>query len=108
MKGYGLAPAAAQDLLEIAAYTIRTWGNEQSEHYEKALVDHFVALARGDVRTKAPLPGRPELIVSRCEHHYVFAVLLEGESLLILAVLHEKMDLMARLRKRLDSGETKH
>ncbi len=108
MKGYRLAPAAAQDLLEIAAYTIRTWGNEQAERYERALVDHFMALARGDVPTKAPIRGRPELIVSRCEHHYVFAVLQEGDSLLILAVLHEKMDLMTRLRRRLDSGETKH
>lgn len=38
----------------------------------------------------------------RCEHHYVFALRREGEALLVVALLHERMDLATRLAARLD------
>ena len=100
MAEYELAPAAERDLLEIARYTIETWGNEQATRYEAALEAHFQALGRGEVWTSAPLAHRPELIASRCEHHYVFAMRRDGTGPLVLAVLHESMDLMKRLQER--------
>ncbi len=45
---------------------------------------------------------RFDICVSRCEHHYVFAQMRENDVPLIVAVLHEKMDLLVRLRERLD------
>ena len=39
--------------------------------------------------------------VARIEHHYVFHLVREDQCPLILAVLHENMDLMNRLRDRL-------
>jgi toxin ParE1/3/4 len=47
------------------------------------------------------LKHRPELLVSRCEHHYVFHLVRKKQCPLILAVFHESMDLMVRLRERL-------
>lgn len=102
MAEYELAPAAALDLLDIARYTLETWGLEQAERYESLLESHFQDLARGEARTKVPIDSRPELTSSRCEHHYVFALVRDGLPPLIVAVLHEKMDLMARLRDRLE------
>jgi len=51
---------------------------------------------------RQPIPHRPEIVVCRCEHHFVFALVLDRAPMLILAVLHETMDLVARLRERLD------
>jgi len=102
MAEYELAPAAELDLLNIARYTLATWGIEQAHRYEASLEAHFQALARGEVRTRIPIDGRPELTCSRCEHHYVFARRRAHEPLLIVAVLHESMDLMARLRERIE------
>lgn len=102
MPSYKLTPDAENDLLEIAIYTIETWGLEQSDSYEAALGVCFRSIAAGTAHTRSPIPHRPELQVCRCEHHYVFALLEEGSAALIVAVLHEKMDLMVRLRERLD------
>ena len=61
MSGYELTPDAAQDLLDIAVYTIRTWGLAQADNYEAALVSHFDDLERGEAQTSKPIPNRPEL-----------------------------------------------
>lgn len=45
---------------------------------------------------------RKDFRVSRCQHHYVFFVRDEISNVLILAVLHENMDLIARIRDRLE------
>jgi plasmid stabilization system protein ParE len=59
-------------------------------------------------RSETEKPGRassfdtdPELRVSRIDHHYVFHLNREKQCPLILAVFHESMDLMTRLRARL-------
>jgi len=102
MLSYRLTLDAEDDLLGIAIYTIETWGLDQADRYEAALVQCFETIADRSARTRAPIPHRPELRVCRCEHHYVFALQEEGSPTLILAVFHEKMDLMVRLRERLE------
>jgi len=104
MPGYELTPDAEEDLLAIACYTIKTWGAEQADHYETALVACFEALGKGQARTTAPVEHRPELRVCRCQHHYIFSLCAENAPPLIVAVLHENMDLLARLQGRLDQG----
>ena len=47
---------------------------------------------------------RDDVQSSRCEHHYVFSIHKEDENPVIVAVLHENMDLINRLNERL--GET--
>ena len=106
MAEYELSPAAERDLLEIAIYTISTWSAKQADQYAAALERHFVAIGRGSARARVLLEHRPELLVSRCEHHYVFFVKREQDGPLILAVLHEDMDLMAQVRDRSDAPPT--
>ncbi|MCE9635661.1 MAG: type II toxin-antitoxin system RelE/ParE family toxin [Planctomycetes bacterium] len=101
MPNYAISPAGADDLLQIALYTIKTWGLEQTDRYEAALESHFRAIGRGEAVTSNPIPHRPDLRCSRCEHHYVFSLHRPGTVPLILAVLHENMDLMKRLAERL-------
>ncbi|MGK0157489.1 MAG: plasmid stabilization system protein ParE [Neolewinella sp.] len=58
----------------------------------------------GDVAGKPVFEHRDDLFVSRSEHRFVFFSRESAARVFILAVLHEKMDLMARLRDRLDAG----
>jgi len=102
MPDYDLSPDAEDDLSEIAAYTIVNWGAAQCARYEAALIRCFEAIASGDAHARRPIPHRPEILVCRCEHHFVFALRQQGGQIIILAVFHESMDLMARLRERLD------
>jgi toxin ParE1/3/4 len=97
-----LSPAAEADLTEIAEYTETTWGPRQADRYRDALAAHFSAIGRGDVHSRKFSRRRAALRVSRCEHHFVFFALRPGARPLILAVLHENMDLMRRVRGRLE------
>ena len=102
MPDYELTPDAEVDLHDIALYTLKTWGIEQTNRYEAALENNLTGIGAGETRTRPVFEHRSDLRVSRCEHHYVFAQMREDDVPLIVAVLHERMDLMVRLRERLD------
>lgn len=101
MPDYELSPDAERDLFEIAVYTFEQWGTKAAERYEAALTDCLLGLATRRLRARRPLAHRPEVLVRRCKHHFVFVLLREHRPLLVLAVLHESMDLLQRLRPRL-------
>lgn len=100
---YRLTPDAENDLLEIAKYTVETWGVKQARLYEAAILRCFAALGQGSARTSIPITSRPELKSCRCQHHYVFSLHGESERPVIIAVLHENMHLITRLRVRLEA-----
>lgn len=102
MAEYELTEEADSDLLGIARYTIKTWGMAQALRYEVALEGHFAAIGRGDTHARTFWGNRPDLMFSRCEHHYIFFLLRVDAVPLIIAVFHERMDLMSRLRERLE------
>lgn len=101
MPNYELAEAAEADLKSIALYTLSKWGPKQAARYGAILDAHFEAIGNGKARTRIFLQHRPELRVSRIEHHYVFHLRRDKTRPIILAVFHEGMDLMNRLRTRL-------
>ena len=103
MPNYELAAAAVEDLQDIAQYTVSKWGARQAVNYGARLDAHFVAIGNGTARTRIFLSPRHELRVSRVEHHYVFHLERQKRRPLILAVFHENMDLMTRLRDGLES-----
>jgi len=101
MPDYDLAPAAEGDLVDVARYTVRTWATDQARHYEALLIACFEEIARGRVHSRELLKSRPEIRFLRCEHHYVFFRMQPESPVLILAVLHERMNLLVRLKERL-------
>jgi len=102
MVEYELTDDAAKDLVNIFDYTIDKWGIQQANLYKGKLISHFEGIGRGDVRSKSFLRNLPNILVSRCERHYVFHFVRPGRAPLIVAVFHERMDLVNRVRKRLE------
>jgi toxin ParE1/3/4 len=102
MPSYELTPEAEADLEEIADYTLQTWGAEQQARYATLLEAGFARIADGSDIPRRFSRHYPHVFVSRCEHHYIFYLRPEGTSVpRILAVLHERMNMLARLRERL-------
>jgi toxin ParE1/3/4 len=101
MPPYDLTPAAEADLREIARYTLRRWGARQQQRYAHQLAACFQRIVEGRARSKTFSERFPQGRVARCQHHYVFYIHPEGQKPLMLAVLHEQMDLLARLGERL-------
>ena len=87
---------AEQDLVEIWHYTAEKWGEMQADKYLRKIEACFGKINRGDALLKK-LADNVQFI--RCEHHYIF--LLAEKKPAVIAVLHEKMDLLTRLQKRL-------
>ena len=100
MPDYVLELEADTDMLEIGRYTARRWGLDQMDVYLGGLESHFSAIAKRKVREEPVFEHREDFRVSRCDHHYVYFVREEG-TVIILAVFHENMNRIERLRERL-------
>ena len=93
---------AIKDLSDIASYTAETWGHEQALRYAELLNEKFKKIARGLIFSKVAFSKYPNVRVCRCEHHYIFFMHPQkSPKPVILAVLHERMNLLERLKERL-------
>jgi plasmid stabilization system protein ParE len=98
---YDITPAARQDIRGIWIYTAKQWGERQADRYTGRLEMCFQGLAEGRTRSRSFSERVPQVRVPRCQHHYIFYVQPEGRKPLVIAVLHERMDMLARLGERL-------
>jgi plasmid stabilization system protein ParE len=101
LTAYLLTDAAEADLRGIIRYTGTQWGDAQVRSYITQLERGIGRLAAGEGAFKPLSEIHPALRMAHCEHHYVFCLSREDAPALIVAILHERMDLMARLAGRL-------
>ena len=102
MFSYELSPEAFADLLDIADYTRVRWGMAQVTKYRDQLEQCAEALATGKGAIKNLSHIRPGLRARRCQHHYIYCVIRGDKPPLVIAILHESMDLMARIGERFE------
>ena len=98
---YVLTHAAEADVRGIIRHTRKEWGDAQVRRYVTKLEQGMARLAAGLGYFKDMSALYPALRMVHCEHHYVFGFPRERAPTLIVAILHERMDLMARLADRL-------
>jgi plasmid stabilization system protein ParE len=101
-RTYVLDPAADADLRAVVRYTKQKWGVDQVLTYTAQLTQAMSELASGQGIYKELSDLHPCLRMTRCQHHYLFALVIQGKPAVILAILHERMDIMNRLKKRLN------
>lgn len=103
---YRLTRSAAADLRGIVRYTVQKWGQAQCRVYvaqiETAATE--LALGHGHFRNRDDL--LPGLRVRLIGQHYLFCLPQPAQPALILAILHERMNTIARLKERLDQPES--
>ena len=99
MKSYDLTLAAEEDLRGIWDYTSGRWGLDQADTYLDQIEACCEAISDGSAREKANDALPEDVRVLRCEHHYIFWI--AGDRPIVIAVLHERMDLVNRLKDRL-------
>ena len=98
---YTLLAAAEADLRDIVRYTRQQWGSAQTRSYVAKLQRGIEAVAGGQGQSRDMSALHPGLRMIKCEHHYIFWLPREGAPALVVAIFHEKMDLMTRLTDRL-------
>ncbi|SHN16696.1 type II toxin-antitoxin system RelE/ParE family toxin [Roseibium suaedae] len=105
MTAYILTTEAEADLRGIIRYTRKQWSSTQVRLYIAKLEQGIgrLAAAQGSFKDLSEL--FPALRMSRCEHHFVFCLPRERAPALIVAIFHERMDLMTRLAGRISAWE---
>jgi len=78
-----------------------TRASNGARRYRDALEKGITLVARGQGTFKDMSGLYPTLRVARCEHHYIFCLPRENAPSLIVAILHERMNLMERLKERI-------
>lgn len=93
MAKYDITSEAKEDLYRIWEYTVDTWSEEQADKYYAILESAFNEIA--SVENK---PGKSyDEIMSglkayHIRRHMIFYLIQENSRVLILRILHEKMD----------------
>ncbi len=82
-------------------YTRSQWGDAQARAYIAKLTRCIERSVTGVSSTKDVSDLYPALRMGRCEHHYVFYLPRDDAPTLIVAIFHERMNLMLRLANRL-------
>jgi toxin ParE1/3/4 len=100
-RAYVVSKGAAADLREITTYTRAAWGEAQSKSYIAELDAAARAVAKGEGAFKELSSLLPGLRMARSGKHIIFCMPQENGPAIILAILHERMDLMVRLKSRL-------
>lgn len=99
--GYVLTDAAEADLRDIIRYTRKQWGAAQVRRYIGDLEAGIDRLVAREGTFKDMSEFYPSLHMAHCGHHYVFCLPRNNAPALIVAILHERMDLMTRVANRL-------
>ena len=100
-RSYILTRSAASDVRKITRYSRKQWGDAQTRIYIAKLEQCAETIAKGGGRYKDLSELYPDLRMVHCEHHYIFCLPRVGTPALVVAILHERMDLMTRLKSRL-------
>lgn len=103
MIAFVLSDAAEADLRGIIRSTREQWGDAQVRRYVVRLEQGIAHLAAGQGIFTDMSALYPALRMARCEHHYVFCLPRENAPALVVAIFHERMDLMMRLAARLNT-----
>mgnify|MGYP003580679656 CR=1 FL=1 len=91
MAKYRLSKRAYPDIVGIGDYTIERFGIEQARRYRDRLEDAFQALADHPNRGRPADDVAPGLRRWNYQSHVVF-FRLEARGILIVRVLHQRMD----------------
>lgn len=92
-------PEALDDLESIWRYTAEQWGARQAASYTGRLEAVCETIASSEVESMPFTTDEGSCFMARCEHHRIF--FHEGLEIVIIAILHERMDLIRRLEERL-------
>ncbi|PRO72675.1 type II toxin-antitoxin system RelE/ParE family toxin, partial [Alteromonas alba] len=72
MPLYDITDDAEADIREIVGYTLENWGVAQTNIYRKAIKDTFELIGRKSVVIRKFSDTFPDLLVTKCQHHYIF------------------------------------
>jgi toxin ParE1/3/4 len=99
MPSYRFTNEAVKDLEEIWFYTKQKWSHEQADRYYNLIIDEIEFIALN------PLSGRSIDYIkegyysTKVKSHVVFYKQLEEDMILVVRILHQRMDCEKRMKQ---------
>lgn len=103
MESYEISESAEEDWRSIVNYTFNQFGEVQTRKYMSELKQCTKKLALSEGHYKQLEDLYPSMRLKHCQHHYIFGVMRGTRPMLVVAIFHERMDLMEQLKNRLSS-----
>lgn len=96
MPTFRLTAKAKADLRDIGRYTQQTWGRDQRNRYLTKLDEAFHILAQEPDRGRSCVDIRQGYRKYHVGRHMIFYRRSDADSIEIIRILHERMDIEAR------------
>ena len=97
MANYVLTNKAVEDLSQIWSYTYDVWSEKQADKYYHMLLDHCQELANNPSSGKKYNEIAEDIFGFKASHHIIFYRKHNKESIQIVRILHNRMDLKTRI-----------
>ena len=101
-RPYVLTKGAADDLSAVIRHSLQHWGRERTRTYVMQLEAAVIAVAADQGVYKDLSSVYPMLRMAKSGKHFIFCLPRVNNASLVLAILHERMDMIERLKVRLD------
>ena len=103
LPAYILSEGAEEDLRSITRYTLKNHGHKQTLKYRDQLETCTDNLANDIYPHKVIADIIPEICYLQCQYHYIFGLRQIKKPMIVIAILHERMDLMRRVADRINN-----
>jgi toxin ParE1/3/4 len=92
-RRYRITPRAAEDLRDIARYTLQTWGRQQRDMYLSA-IDHRFSWLADNPTLGRPRPEVGEGYYSYPQGSHVIFYLVRKGGIDVIGIPHQRMDVV--------------
>lgn len=99
MAKYHLTNKAVSDLSDIWNYTVETWSEKQAEKYYQSIIKACYDTAKNPNIGKSYSDVKKDLLGTKAGKHIIFYQALNSNEIVVIRILHERMDLENRIQK---------
>jgi plasmid stabilization system protein ParE len=101
-----ISPAARGRIKEIRRYTKKTWGKQQADKYMHGMEKAILTLpSQRHLWRSVDDETLKDIFFTRYEHHYIFFREFKNNSIGIISVLHDHMNIPSRLKEAGDLSQ---
>lgn len=100
MTRYLISKEAVNDINTIWIYTAENWSTEQADRYYNLILDEIEYIAENFEMARSFEDVRKAYRYSKVKSHLIFFKKTKENSIEVIRVLHEKMDIANRLNEK--------
>ncbi len=99
IKKYRISEKAISDLEKIWLYTLNKWSREQADRYHNLIIDEIIFIVDNYELCQKIDYIRSGYRMSKVKSHLIFFKKTEDNTIEVIRILHQNMDIENRLNK---------